>query len=110
MFFFHKYRPEEVHHQFSVTALTGVLQCAAQKRRFVREDKSLEKMEKSTLDKRTSQVQSSGGDQDNSRSNSQMSVGAPSQYPLQQQSSTMMGKHNLYQPPWNCLEKGDHLK
>ncbi len=81
-------RPEEVHHNFSVTALTGVLSRASQKRKFVREDKSIEKIDRPILDKRTvSQIQSQP-DNEASRSNSQMSIGAPSQYLIQPQNSS----------------------
>lgn len=83
-------RPAEVHHNFSPVAFQGVLQRAAQKRKYIREDKSMEKLDRniSMVEKRVSNLD--GGH--DSRSNSQLS-NTPSGYPLNQPSvSGIMGK------------------
>ena len=80
------YRPDEIQNSFSIASLTGVLQKAANKRRFIREEKSLEKMEKF---ERKSTIEPEKGE--GSRSESQTSQ-APSQLPVQAQSSTVVGK------------------
>ena len=79
------YRPDEVQNAFSVASLTGVLQKAANRRRFIREEKSTEKMEK--FERKSQQ----DAEKEGSRSESQTSQ-APSQLPAPAQSAQVIGK------------------
>lgn len=71
--YLYTFRPQQVHHHFSIDSLVGVLRRVTQKRKYIRDEKTQDK-----LDLRK---------EESSRSNSQASD-APSRPVLPQQSST----------------------
>ena len=89
------FRPEEVHHNFSVASLTGVLHRATQRRKYIREDRSLEKNAPDKyLEKKLSVNVVDTSEQ--SRSNSQMSVGASTVYQQTVSASNLMGEDRCF--------------
>ena len=83
------FSPDEVQYSLGVTSITAALQKAVNKKRFVREERTMDKVEKF---ERKPTVEHSGGgaEREGSRSDSQASQ-APSHLPMQQ-SSAIMGK------------------
>ena len=84
---------------FSVAALTGVLQRASQRKRYIKEEKP-EIARAATPEKKLSGLQlvqtqhivQAEGQQEMSRSNSQMSMATSQQFPQQQSSTTVISK------------------
>ena len=92
-------RPSECHHHFSVATLVGVLKRATQKRKFIRDERTMDRLE--------------AKDRETSRSDSQASE-APSKIANTQQSVTgelkiaglfieMMSSHCKKQTEWNLV-------